>query len=583
MLFKTAWNLDNLNLDPQKKKGVNAFSNALKFGYRILDELENAIINSEKDAIIPLYTQLLQVKVSLNSFVDCCCAQDIFNEEYQNNNAKFIEFNALFKNLLLKLSNYLATVSEKDSKELIEANQDIKFFIKENKQLCCSKLSLEQEMLVNNLASSGLHSWYSLWSEKMGELNFSFQGNSYSFAQIENKLNGHLRNQRKECFNSIKTQLGSSQNIFAHILNNISGFRLALTHQRGWGHLHESHVENRMTGKTLQTLLQSIDSFKPNIKKYLNCKSALLGVKKLDWFDLEAPIFEDEEVVEYQNACSLIISLFHSFSPKMAAFAEKALKNNWVDAEERHNKAPGGFCTGFPFSKESRIFFTYSKTFTNLITLAHELGHAFHNNVIFDLPPLHQDIRMSTAEIASTMAENIVLDGLLKKTLSSIETLRLLEIKLSRSISYLSNIYARFLFEDRLYALRKKGFVDSNTLCQIMLDSQKTAYSESLGEYHPLFWAGKMHFFLTENSFYNYPYAFGFLLSQSLYEKLNTKDDPESAFINFLEDTGRMSVEDLIQTHMTMNLSEKEIWEKGLNSIKEMIHKYTALASEIMM
>ena len=234
----------------------------------------------------------------------------------------------------------------------------------------------------------------------------------------------------------------------------------------------------------------------------------------------------------------------------MAAFAKKALENHWIDAENRLGKRPGGFCTALPLAKESRIFMTFSKTMTNLFTLAHELGHAFHNEIVFPLTEMAQDVKMGVAETASTMAEMIVTQAAIKEESDPHQRLFLLDDHLSRAVSYL-------------------------------MKAQKEAYGDSLETYYPLFWAAKMHFFFTDVPFYNFPYTFGYLFSLGIYHYALENGDFESSYLSLLEDTGRMNVEDLAKTHLQTDLSQLQFWDEGLSIIKKDIDEYIKLSKEV--
>ena len=222
----------------------------------------------------------------------------------------------------------------------------------------------------------------------------------------------------------------------------------------------------------------------------------------------------------------------------MPLFPVHAFENHWIEAEDRPLKAPGGFCTPLPLAKESRIFMTYGETTSNLFTLAHELGHAFHNHILFDMPEMAQNIPMNLAETASTFAEEIISHAAIAEAKSKLEKRALLDDQLTRSTCYCMNIFARFLFEKDFYTLRKKGYVSAEHLNQLMKESQKRAYSDALEKYHPLFWAGKMHFFFSDTPFYNFPYTFGYLFSKAIYGLSKHSDHFEDKYIAFLGDTG---------------------------------------------
>jgi oligoendopeptidase F len=255
-----------------------------------------------------------------------------------------------------------------------------------------------------------------------------------------------------------------------------------------------------------------------------------------------------------------------------------AFEQQWIEAEDRAGKAPGGFHTFFPESGQSRIFMTYSGTLSNVSTLAHELGHGFHTYAMRDMHVLNRNYAMNVAETASTFAEMIVADAAIKNAASKEEKLSLLEDKIQRSVALLMNIHARFIFETRFYEERKQGIVSTSRLNQLMEEAQKEAYGDALAEYHPLFWASKLHFYITGVPFYNFPYTFGFLFSLGIYaEALTAGQGYEEKYIALLKDSASMTVEDLAKKHLKADLTQKGFWEKAVQLCINDVEEFLAL------
>ena len=449
------------------------------------------------------------------------------------------------------------------------------FALNERALLAKKRRPLEQEKLAEKLSINGLYGWGHLYDALIASVIIPFQGKPLSFGQIENKLDEPDRPLRLLAFTAIEHAFDEKKSLFARTLNHLGGFRLQNDQDRGYSYLQEPLERNRMGAKTLSTMWGVINANKQPLFDYLAYKASKMNLKKLSWSDLEAPLHPTEsKKIPLEEGMRLILKHFRTFSPDMADFAEQAFKNHWIETEDRPKKRPGGFCTDFPLSKETRIFMTYGGSYTNLLTLAHELGHAYHSHVIFDLPEMDQDYRMSVAETASTMAEMILISGSIQEATSPEVKLALLDEKIQRSITYLLNIHARFLFETSFYEERARGYVLPERLSELMLAAQQEAFENNLETYHPLFWATKMHFFFPDAAFYNFPYTVGYLLSLGIYDTLK---DP-AAYRNLLRDTGRMSVEDLIEKHLGYDLKEPPFWEKAVHSALSDISIYLNLA-----
>jgi len=332
-----------------------------------------------------------------------------------------------------------------------------------------------------------------------------------------------------------------------------------------------------MSKETLETMWAVISENKAPFVEYLERKAKLLGVEKLSWYDLDAPVGKTESKISYQEGCEFILTQFSRFGKKLTAFTEKAFKDRWIEAEDRAGKRPGGFCTSFPESDQSRIFMTYSGTPSNVSTLAHELGHAFHQYAMAGVHSLNRNYAMNVAETASTFAEMIVADASVKSAKTEEERVALLEDKIQRSVAFYMNIHARFIFETAFYEERKKGLVSTERLNDLMEAAQKEAFCDSLEEYHPEFWASKMHFYLTGVPFYNFPYTFGYLFSLGIYaQALEEGTAYEEKYISLLKDTASMTVEELAKKHLDVDLTKRDFWEKAIDLSKKDVEEFLA-------
>ncbi|SET05642.1 oligoendopeptidase, pepF/M3 family [Salinibacillus kushneri] len=386
---------------------------------------------------------------------------------------------------------------------------------------------------------------------------------------------------RKEVFDRLEEAWSEKEELFAKTLNHLAGFRLHVYEKRGWDDFLKEPLEyNRMQKSTLQAMWNAISKHKKPFVDYLNKKAHLLGKDKLDWYDLNAPLSNDDETLSFQEGAQFILKHFHSFSPKMAQFAEKAFEEAWIEAEDRPGKRPGGFCTSFPLSGQSRIFMTYNGSMSNVATLAHELGHAFHSYTLQSMHPLNRNYAMNVAETASTFAESIVSDASVNEAKTAEQRKSLLEAKLQRSVAMFMNIHARFLFESRFYEERKQGIVPASRLNELMVEAQREAYAGAINEVHPRFWASKLHFYITDVPFYNFPYTFGYLFSLSIYAKAREEGASyEEKYMALLRDTAIMPVEELVMKHLGEDITEESFWEKGIQLCIKDVEAFIELAN----
>lgn len=584
--FPLTWDLERFFKDKGHQSDFTQFIETIDNKLQILQNLLEK--KSHLAEIIALSQEIAEKSAEIGSFVTCLLAEDTANSSALKFQGKLSEQQAISENLSTLLDERLHALEEKDFQVLLEHPlcQKISFALQERRDLAKDSLSHELESLITNLSIDGYHGYSQLFYILHGKLKFPMKdekGNlhSLSIGQIDNKISSTDRVIRKEAFHIYKQVFKEYESHFAEVLNHIAGFRLQIYAKRGWKEvLKEPLVANRMQNETLNAMWQAVNDSIDPFTKYLHKKASLLGLKSLTWHDVETPLTNSHKTITYEEACELIIKQFKIYSPRMAAFSKRALEDYWIEAENRPNKSAGGFCIGFPMKKESRVFMTYSGTQNNVATLAHELGHAYHNEVIFDHPYFAQNIKMNVAETASTMAEMIVCDAALEQATTKEEKITLLDDKLSRSVAFFMNIQARFIFENAFYEERKQGYVLPERLSTLMENAQKKAFNNALEEWHPHFWASKMHFYFTDVPFYNFPYTFGYLFSLGIYTLLKEdKASFEKRYDAILYDTPLMTSEDLAKKHLNMDLTKKTFWELAMKEATKAAQMFFEITS----
>ncbi|HSX11917.1 MAG TPA: M3 family oligoendopeptidase, partial [Rhabdochlamydiaceae bacterium] len=519
-----------------------------------------------------------------DSYVACLCAQNTADGQARQHQANLSKLKAAYQNLTLILGEKLKSLDEVAFKTMLYDPdlKEIAFHLKELRKLSKQKLDVQKEKIINDLSAYGYHGFWDLYCHFVGKMRISIGGKEYSAGQVENMLNHEDRKIRVDSFKQWVEAWSKESDFLAQILNHMAGFRLKVYEERGWNDLlFEPLNDCRMDKKTLEMMWEVIQKNKPIFLRYLKKKAELLRMEKLAWVDLNAPLNSSPiSQVSYDDAKMLLLRHFENYSPRFSGFTQKAFDRKWVEAEDRAGKTMGGFCSPFPKTKESRIFMTYGGSAYSLATLAHELGHAYHFERLHNLPFFQQNCGMNVAETASTFAEMVFIDGAIKEAKDKAEKLSLLDDKLRRAIQFFMNIHARYLFELNFYEERKMGFVSAQRLSQLMEEAQKKAYLESLSDYFPQFWASKLHFYYTEVPFYNFPYTFGFLFSLGLYV-FGKKEG--SAFMDtydrILEDTARMSVEELAQKHLGVDLSQPQFWQEAIDDLKQDVEEFLAISS----
>lgn len=370
--------------------------------------------------------------------------------------------------------------------------------------------------------------------------------------------------------------------ILAACLNGVKGEAITLNKKRGRRDaIHSSLDAARMDRKTLNAMLAAMQDSFPMFRRYFSAKAGKLGKEKLAWWDISAPVGKTDRVYSFEEARDFVLENFGKFSPDLAAFAKRAFDNHWIDAEQRDGKRGGGFCMELQGVKESRILTNFDGSFDQVSTLAHELGHAFHNECAYQAKKtfLQQLTPMTLAETASTMCETIVTEAVLASTNDPQEELAVLEAQIQSAGAVVVDIYSRYLFEKEVFERREQAELSADDFNEIMERAQKATYGDGLDERYlqKYMWTWKPHYYSSELSFYNYPYAFGLLFATGLYAIYQQRG---AAFVedyrDLLASTGEETAAKLAK-RFGIDITKRKFWDDSLAIIGKRIDRYCEL------
>ena len=460
---------------------------------------------------------------------------------------------------------------------------ELAYLIHHDRRLQDQVLSLESEQLIEGLAVDGLQAWGDLYDSLVARLRPVVEGEPMGLAQADNLLSHPDRARRASAWHGIQAAWQAEQETVAAILNAINGWRNELATQRGKGRLldaldlscHQGHLDRA----TLETLMAQAEAHKELGRRALRAMAGAQGITDFAPWDLYAPPPAAAQIrLGFGQALTLVAEAFAAFDPEMGAFARMMADRGWIDAAPSDNRRSGAYCTEYADPAEPRVFLTFEGTMDNVITLAHELGHAWHSWLLRDLPLEQRDYPMTLAETASLFAETLVRDALLARSQTCEQRLDIAWMDGERVASLLLDIPSRFHFERALVAGRTEGYLGAGQLRAMMKSAKQQWYGDTLSQYDELFWASKSHFSIAEFGFYNYPYLFGYLFSLGLYaQKARVGADFVPAYRALLADTGRMSAESLVEKHLGVDIREPAFWEESLRYVEEAVERLERL------
>lgn len=459
--------------------------------------------------------------------------------------------------------------------------QEHAYYLSERIEEAKHLLDEDTEQLIAKLRQSGSTAWSRLQSLLTSTLAVDYEGDEKPLSEVRNLAYDKDPETRKKAYQAELAAYEKIDKPIAFSLNAIKGEVNTLSEERGYASpFEQTLIQSRMKKETLDAMLEAMRGFLPSFRKYLKRKASLLGHEDgLPFYDLFAPVGDLSRTFTVEEAKDYILRNFGSFSKRLHDMAKRAFEEEWIDFFPKKGKVGGAFCANIPSIKESRVLTNFTGSFSDVITLSHELGHAYHGEAIFGESILNTDYTMPVAETASTFCETIVKNAALADSGDEDEKIYLLESSLQDSTQVIVDIMSRYLFEKAVFEGRKDTLFDEKELKDMMLDAQKKTYGDGLDPQclHPYMWVCKGHYYSGGLSYYNFPYAYGLLFAKGLYAKyLEDREAFVGLYDKLLASTGKMNVEDVAKI-ADIDVTQKAFWVDSLNIIKKDIDRFLEL------
>ncbi|MDW1947354.1 M3 family oligoendopeptidase [Vibrio sp. 780] len=550
--------------------------------------MQNAILTNEAAS---------RLAGTVANFASCYASVDATNAEAKSLLGKMTR---IFSELSQAFSPFDLTLTHADEEFILRVldheNPDISgqaFSILNSRKLADIRLSNAEEQLLAAMSVDGKSAWGNLYDNLTGSLKVKLEyadgkSEELGFSQAASILYGSEFERQEAAWRGIQDAMQTHQESFAAILNALAGWRLTENKKRSTKRevhfLEPSLHGSRIQAETLNAMMTVAKDSRAIGQKAGLLMAKVHGLDEMKpWNHLAAmPALSGEaKVYDFDEAIDVICEAFETVNPEMSEFVRLMVQNGWIDAAPNASKRLGAYCTKLPATRTPLVFMTWSGSRSDLMTLAHELGHAFHNWVIRDLPLCQTYYPMTLAETASIFAENIVRDHLISKAESVDEKLEMLWEELSSALALMINIPVRYEFEKSFYERRQDGELTADEFCELMSETWKQWYGDVMSEPDPYFWASKLHFSIDSVSFYNYPYLFGFLFSKGIYAQRETKGEAfYTDYINLLRDTGCMMAEDVVEKHLSMDLTQPTFWQQSVELVREKVDEFERLLAQ---
>ena len=438
------------------------------------------------------------------------------------------------------------------------------------------------ETVMAKMSLTGSSAWSDLQQYLTSTVPVTYRGQTTNLSAIRNLAYSGDAQVRKDAYEAELGCYGAIRDSVAFALNSIKLETINECRLRGYASpLERTLKHSHMERATLDAMFGAIDEYLPKFWQYLKIKAKALGHENgLPWYDLFAPMGKASSTFTTEQARDYLVELFSHFDGELSEMVQTAFDNAWIDFYPRSGKAGGAFCAGVECLGESRILTNFDGQLTDVVTLAHELGHAFHNQCLRDHRLLNRDYSMPVAETASTFNECVVMNHAIAHAADDQEKLALIESQLQDVTQIICDIYSRYRFETAVFANREEQFMNADTLCAMMVKAQKESYGDGLDEnvLHPYMWVCKSHYY--GPTFYNFPYAFGGLFARGLYARYEQEG---AAFVpkykQLLFTTPIATAEDTARV-AGIDLTDRDFWRGALQTVAEKIDLFCELVQK---
>ena len=578
------WNLDDLYLGFDE-----TYQNDLKKLDKLVKDSIKHLETKEKDDVLYIEGELkyseeiTKLGRTLGSFASLKASTDVTNNEALGYLSKLSEIYRQKTAATVKFERYLTEVN---LDQLAQKSELIKLYLynlKKDQEHAKHLLSESEEVLYAKLSELSSRSWTQVQTLATANLMIDIDGKEHTFSDVRNYAYDKDQAFRKKAYEAELKAYEKVDDFVALALTNIKREVNTMNQIRGYhSALEKTLDQSNMRKETLDAMIEAMMDYRPHFANYLKAKATYFGHEKgLPWYDMFAPVGSLNKTYTYDEAKDLVFNAFNSFSPKLGGFAKKSFDLNWIDVYPKKGKRGGAFCSNQPQIGQSRILLNFTGALDNVSTLAHELGHGYHGDIIKANAPLHWSYPMPLAETASIFCEAIMNDYLLKEVKDPNEKLSLLEMGLQGDTQVIIDILSRFMFESKVFESANRP-ISKHEMKKWMLDAQKEAYLDGLDHdnLHPYMWLVKGHYYSAGLNYYNFPYAFGLLFGKGLYAQyLKNKESFLQKYDDLLALTTKADAEEVAKS-MGIDITSKAFWIDSLEMIKKDIDEVIRLFNE---
>lgn len=447
------------------------------------------------------------------------------------------------------------------------------------------ELSEEVEEILHEKSVTSSSAWVRLYEESSSRLVYTVDGKDYNDAEISKLLLDKNPQTRASAGMEINRVSKANAPLFTTIYNMVIKDKAIEDAKRGYKKpISERNLAENVKDKTVETLATTVrENYKNIAHRFYKLKAKWLGVKKIQYWDRNAPLpFAEDLDYSWEQSVKTVLDAYNEFSPELYNVAKDFFDHAWIDVPPRDGKRSGAFCASATAEHHPYLLLNFAGKQNDVLTLAHELGHGCHHQLRTKNGDLNEYSRMTSEEVASVFGEMITFQSMLRQMDNDQAKLCLIASKVNDMINTAIRQISFHFFESRAHEERKNGELSEDRLCEIWQEEMRAALGEhvNVDENSAYIWMQVGHFFFLP--FYVYAYSFADCLVNSLYkisEEGIVQDFP-AKYLDMLSKTAITDYDKLLKP-FGLDPNKADFWAKGLSLISSYIDELERLDKKL--
>lgn len=520
----------------------------------------------------------------MGGFASLTFSGDTQSQAAQSLMQRVEQFFAEMENRTLFFTLWWKDLADEDAARLIASSGDYQYWLEEMRHFKPHTLSEPEEKIINIKNVTGASALQMLYRSMTNRYTFKVQVGDEVKEMTRGELMVYVRQAdpelRAKAYQELYRVYGDDGTILGQIYQALvrDWRNEQVTLRKHSSPMGVRNLINDLPDDVVNTLLAVCQRNTGVFQRFFKLKARWLKVDKLRRYDIYAPVAKADKQYGFDGAAGLVLDSFKQFDPKFAEMAERVFAQDHLDSEVRKGKRSGAFCATVTPQLTPWVLLNYQGHADDVATMAHELGHAIHSMLASDHSLFTAHACLPLAETASTFAEMVLVDRLLKEETDEAVRRDLLFRQMDDAYATIQRQAYFALFERDAHDLIQKG-ASVDDLADVYLKNLRQQFGEAVEVSDEFRWEWVSIPHIYEVPFYVYAYTFGQLLVLALYQQYKAEGEAfKPRYVKILSAGGSVAPVKLL-AEAGIDVKDEAFWQGGfdvLNGIVDELEKLPA-------